>query len=366
MSGQVPLMTLGEALENPTIELLQIGRLYSTAVYGAVVWEWITTWRGEHKFWQEKWTLLKAFFLIQRYWTLVTGAVFLAYADGMWPIESCENAHTIRQILATGILFWADAILLTRCYALWGRSKIIGVGGIILLIGQIVIIYVSAIRSTMTLPFPVGADRFACLIGANKAMGKLPLAQWLYPWGVDCLVTALTSYRVIAFRKQGARSGLLTAFLRDGIAYFFLISIIESINLGFVIQSRNKILSRISGLPTFLFTSMIVQRLALSLRLGGGPTGATNYGTTSKSSTMGPRTGTASQMTDIHMRVPNTPSAYPYPAYPPSHSPSLHSPQYIPASGMKQDVRVNMHHQMDDDEGVPTYVVPWSPQRSPR
>ncbi|KAF8510935.1 hypothetical protein BU17DRAFT_97680 [Hysterangium stoloniferum] len=175
--------------------------------------------------------------------------------------------------------------LILRTYAIFGRNKWILVVLVPVLVAEFALqIYVSTIGAPVPLPPPF----IGCIETGSANTGNQFSIFWICELVFPTLVFLLTLLRGIIFYKTGRISGsgnLFSIIMRDGIAYFFVIFIINLANVVMYSVAPAD-LKAINATLSALMTEIMICRLMLNLRdVAGRPAHASISGATAAAST---------------------------------------------------------------------------------
>ncbi|KNZ61375.1 hypothetical protein VP01_1409g1 [Puccinia sorghi] len=190
-------------------------------------------------------SLIKVLYYCNRYYTLANLLVVLYGFNAQMTTAECDRFYKWEPGLASFTTIFAEAILVVRTYALWGKNKYILA---ILLTGLTIecVVLFFAVTRFQAVPTRDPTDpnsRGACIAGGGpgghdwsmvKAAEPLscrdsprlthwqsfvafPQAYWVSPIVMDTLMLALTSIRALQYRNKGVNSGVFNTFVKDGI-----------------------------------------------------------------------------------------------------------------------------------------------------
>jgi len=242
-----------------------------------LIYDCILTWDQEYKtIWKSKWTIGKVLFLVNRYGTFIVlvGDAKL-YIDPDASVSFCKAWLLAGNVIELLVFAVIEAILVMRTFALFGKSKSVGIGlgtlAVVTILSEAVLLAiqykpVSFAKNPFAI-FGCYAETQGCTTGPCLVAGKL---FWLPLVVCDASVCCLTLYRLYQHMRKPYPPALITLMLRDAIIYFVLIL---GINLANLIIWNTAPLTRINLLPeiTKSLVSVLCSRLLLNIRDAVGP-----------------------------------------------------------------------------------------------
>ncbi|KAH8920059.1 hypothetical protein BT69DRAFT_1284305 [Atractiella rhizophila] len=252
-------------------EVLSNSRAYLTACFAIYGWDFVITFPQEYKtMWKaERWTPVRVVFFINRYWGLSTLLVLMAFFWLEIDAKVCNKIHLLEPIF-TLILFQSCEFLLgVRVRAMWNRKR-----WIMWFLGSFQVIcatvQVIAIIPNKRLPVPPGLRGCISVGGVDYVW-----IYWMMPLLYDTTALVLMLIPLIEHWRISGGTPLLKIFLRDGIAYFFIVFICNLVN---VIYFRiPNVTNHCFNAPLAVaFTTMMASRIVLNVRQMGAATGLAN------------------------------------------------------------------------------------------
>ncbi|OBZ66913.1 hypothetical protein A0H81_13253 [Grifola frondosa] len=221
--------------------------------------------------WRARWSMVKVLYFLVRYYILLSLIITLAASNchyilseyillANFILDSCMHWPWFTGLseIVTAAIF-GEALFLLRIYASYGRSKRILFVILFLYLAQMINGVVTACLEVISLdiiPHPPHFPIPGCLLSQPKGTSHATLAAWILNMSVACIYLVLILYkfgRDISFTRNAATpesnitfmefrymSPLIYMFLRDGIAYFFLVFASNMVNLvfSFVLDGR--------------------------------------------------------------------------------------------------------------------------------
>ncbi|KAI0321358.1 hypothetical protein OF83DRAFT_1161859 [Amylostereum chailletii] len=233
-----------------------------------VLWDWIISLPREwYYIWKTQWTPVKATYLFCRYWVIAV-VPYLLYAFVMdHSVAACEKMFRIPVALALWNQVGSESVLLIRTYAFFNRNNFVLAGLLCALCG--VIAYQLYVATTQMLLLPFVTPPF--LEGPCFPMSKPHSAHLLAPLGFDTLVTFMTVWKAFHIRRRngGPSSRLIQTFLREGVFYYFLISIANLVSVVALVLPPRQVISAINIPLSVMLSPVLACRLILDLRERG-------------------------------------------------------------------------------------------------
>ncbi|KAF9567751.1 hypothetical protein CPC08DRAFT_757984 [Agrocybe pediades] len=260
---------------------IYVTQVYFCAMYAVVLWDWIISLPREYRFvWRTHWTPVKIAYLFCRYWviTVVPYLLFCFVVDHSR--ETCERIYKIPVALAMWNQVGSESVLLIRTYAFFSRNVYVlwfllsALGG--------VVAYQLYVDTTQMLLLPFFKPPFEngpCFPMSKPHSAHL-LGFFIAPLLFDTVVTVMTVWKAFNIRRRngGPNSRLIQTFLREGVFYYFLISIANLINGVFYLQPR-QVISAINIPLSVMLGPVLACRLILDLRERGSETVSHSEGT---------------------------------------------------------------------------------------
>ncbi|KAG0145141.1 hypothetical protein CROQUDRAFT_659087 [Cronartium quercuum f. sp. fusiforme G11] len=259
---------MGSPLDAETVKLISVTQTYFAAMYAVALWDWIICLPKEYRrIWKAPMSLIKILYFANRYYTLAN-LIFVLYGfNSSMTASQCNNFYKWEPGLASFTTIFAEAILVIRTYALWGKNKWILAGLMTgFLLECVVLLYAVTQFQAVPTRDPTDPDsRGACIAGGGPGGHDWSMAYWVSPIIMDTLMLILTSIRALQYRNRGVRSSVFQTFVRDGILYFAVVFVVNLINTIFY-SLPNQALQAVNSPMSLLMTSIMCSHIVLSLR----------------------------------------------------------------------------------------------------
>lgn len=259
---------MGSPLDAHTIKLINVTQTYFAAMYAVALWDWVISLPKEYRrIYKAPMSLIKVLYYCNRYYTLANLVVVLYGFNSMMTETECQRFYKWEPGLASFTTIFAEAILVVRTYALWGKNKYILA---VLLIGLITECFVLFFAVTQFHAVPTRdptdpSSRGACIAGGGPGGHDWSMAYWVSPIVMDTLMLILTSVRALQYRHRGVNSSIFSTFVKDGILYFVVVFGVNLINTIFY-SLPSQALQAINSPMSLLMTSIMCSHIVLSLR----------------------------------------------------------------------------------------------------
>ncbi|KLO11735.1 hypothetical protein SCHPADRAFT_456567 [Schizopora paradoxa] len=182
-----------------------------------------------------------------------------------------DNFVPIPWLLAVGVVS-SEAILITRTFAIYGRSYII--------LAYLVCMRIATVIPSLKLcnewnkgmkyldsPFPTLAP---CLPKPNKNV-KLWL-DFLFIAIFDCHIVGLTLFKAYQQWRYGlTKHRLITTIYRDGIGYFIVLFMVSTTNVTFLNTERNNLYFDFFILFQRIMYAILASRIVINVRKAASP-----------------------------------------------------------------------------------------------
>ncbi|KAJ3513293.1 hypothetical protein NLJ89_g3023 [Agrocybe chaxingu] len=224
-----------------TARNLLVVKYCQIASYTALAYDIFITFPQElERIWKRKISGVSVLYLINRYGNLLEFIVVLVVD------KLCTTP--------TGRGKPSELIMILRTYALYNRSLWILIFLLLLLSCQISIAaWTVSASSSLDLPPPLIGDH-ACL--------------WIMYLVLDVCIFILTLWRTRIYLRSASRSRVITTFMRDGILFFFVITVIHLVNLITFYGDPTDVIQAAGVSFSQHLSSAMISRLVLNLRSG--------------------------------------------------------------------------------------------------
>lgn len=249
---------------------IQAFKLYYTGCSTILLYEYLLTWADELEYaWKGKKGFVFYLFLMNRYFPMAFVIITLfAYFSPLWTQQICDRFVIVEWLQALLIALPAEMILLLRLNALLNGNKLLVGVLLAIMLGQTVtVVAAMSVRgdnAAMVIP-DIDLDVFhVCVLFSNPKMDTAYLALSI---AFDSIVFILTL--VLTVREYRVRrSILLRTIQRDGTLYFCLI-LSGNIMWMLLVSFARPTLKFMNAQPSMVLTSVMINRLTLSLRRVG-------------------------------------------------------------------------------------------------
>ncbi|KZV62813.1 hypothetical protein PENSPDRAFT_590832 [Peniophora sp. CONT] len=260
LSGGDPAL---EELYKTSFYLTHVLQVYTSAMMAVAVWDWITCLPMEwERIWKKDWSAVKCLYLWVRYYGLLCFALNLWLFNANFTVERCKTLHYLIASTCMWVTLGSEAILAIRTWAFLMRSKFAAVILSALLFGEMVFLLYVAIAGVYQVPILIG-DSGPCT--ASDKPGKHVVSGfWLAPVAMDLICTAMTLYKVIAFKRITSMP-LIRTFVREGVFYFLAVAAVNVLNAAFMFQ-KNASIQYINCFLALILSQVLCCRLVLNLR----------------------------------------------------------------------------------------------------
>ncbi|GAA5823927.1 hypothetical protein JCM10212_005005, partial [Sporobolomyces blumeae] len=208
---------------------------YVCAWLAIFLFDWLATLPSETKYiWRAKWTWLKAFFLINRYWALVFLNLTAPMIVGSVSWDVCRRVAWFQPVGGMIIIAACSVILSIRTAAIYdGKVWVrIVLGALLLSGGTVLVLWASQLRPFQLPPFVARATGFeGCISQPSNSVVHVAAAVWIVPLVFDTAILGLTMYRVVRLRKRAGALPLLGKIAETGLWYTVVITASNLVNV---------------------------------------------------------------------------------------------------------------------------------------
>lgn len=227
------------------------------ALLGLYLWEWFTSLDfdiafiiGKRKF---RWPL--AFYFLGRY-SLLAALVGIVVALNVRTEVDCQALYTFNQIAGNFTIGFASINLSLRTMAIWSQNKLI-----VIPIAAIICGHWGLLLRGVVLVKAQWVEGQGCAITGSS--NTILIATYVYTMSFDFVVTILTAYK-LAFKK-GARSQLVSMIFADGLIYFVIAFLANTIAVIFLVLNLNAVMSVIAAVPSAVVSTIVSCRVVRRL-----------------------------------------------------------------------------------------------------
>ncbi|KAF8885340.1 hypothetical protein BD779DRAFT_1673744 [Infundibulicybe gibba] len=214
------------------------------------------------RIWKRPFTPLTVLWFLNRYLSPLGYIVIIVSFHDNWEKSVCNRYVLYPEALKIVTAFTIGVIFILRVYAMYGRSQVVLIGGGTLLIAELAV-KIWAFTDGTSLDLPSGL--VGCiLVGRSDRRFAM---TWIAELVFDSVVFLATLFRAIALNRLrfGNTHSLIELILRDGIAYFAVISVANLVTV-LIFMFAHPDIKAINASFSTLITSLMVSRLILNLR----------------------------------------------------------------------------------------------------
>ncbi|CDO68672.1 hypothetical protein BN946_scf184790.g21 [Trametes cinnabarina] len=260
-------------------EIIQDGASFDKFMHvllGLYIWEFATSfpfdWQfisGKRRF---KWPLI--FYFCGRYF-LLFALIGIAIALNVTKPVNCQALYTYNQIFGNASIGLASINLSLRTMAVWSQSWKVVVPLVLVICGHWALLVHGIVLNAAWLPGQ------GCAI--TKTNNTVLAATFIYTMCFDCGVLILAGWKLgitPAHRKN--RSKIVKLIFDDGLIYFMVAFISNSIATTFMVLNLNAVMSIIANVPAAIASTIVACRAVRRLT-NYTSEGAQIFGTTQAS-----------------------------------------------------------------------------------
>ncbi|EGG08809.1 uncharacterized protein MELLADRAFT_84363 [Melampsora larici-populina 98AG31] len=261
---------MGSPLDAETVKLISITQTYFAAMYAVALWDWIICLPKEYRrIWKAPFSLIKVLYYCNRYYTLANLLLVLYGFYSSMTTAECSRFYKWEPGVASFTTIFAEAILVIRTYALWGKNKYI-LAGLLLGFTTECVVLLFAVTQFQAVPTRDPTDpesRGACIAGGGPGGHDWSMAYWVSPIVMDTIMLILTSIRALQYRNRGVKSTVFQTFVRDGIYQHDLLLVAQpSPSSGQQPDVSSGLCLTNSHARLYPMTSIMCSHIVLSLR----------------------------------------------------------------------------------------------------
>ncbi|KAJ7114371.1 hypothetical protein C8R44DRAFT_984389 [Mycena epipterygia] len=213
-------------------EDLRLGRAFFLAGLTVICCDYLLTLDLEvTHIWGAPWKRSSAWFLLVRYFALIGNLALIPYFFGNFDEESCQRFSAAEDALLIIQESFVEVTLALRVCAIYGFNRrvfgLLGIAGIV----TITLSVWSAVP--MESNFAVSIELPSCYVITVKAQAIRMATAWEALLVGDIIVMGLTLWRAYTLNRTiGLGTGsLLGVLVRDGVAYFGMICLVNIANI---------------------------------------------------------------------------------------------------------------------------------------
>ncbi|GAA6059193.1 hypothetical protein JCM10212_005538 [Sporobolomyces blumeae] len=251
---------------------------------------YISTLAAERKhIWNARWTWIKVFFLINRYWALIFVNFSAAMVLVSVPWHVCQRTAWLLPIGGMLIVCACSVIMGIRVAAIYNKKPSIVFSLVLLFSAGVAVLAVCAsqYRPFQLPPFVQQATGFAgCIVQQKDGAIKIAPGGWIAPLVLDTVVLVLTLSRIVYFKRHAGALGILRRIFETDTFYFAVITASNLCNaILFSLPNASPSLQTFHAFAADCLTSIMCSRLVLALF---DPTSRASISTSTPSETRSP------------------------------------------------------------------------------
>ncbi|THV01961.1 hypothetical protein K435DRAFT_654266 [Dendrothele bispora CBS 962.96] len=227
------------------------------ALLGLYIWEWFTSlpfdWQyisGKKTF---RWPLI--FYFLNRY-CLLFALIGIAVALNVTAEINCQALYTFNQVMGNSSIGLASINFSLRTMAVWRQKWYIMIPLVLVILGHWSLLLHGILLKAAFIP---GAG---CQI--TETNNTLLAATFIYTMCFDFVVLSLTAWKLVIVM---GRSKLVTLIFGDGLIYFVIAFLSNTLATIFMLLNLNPVMSIIANVPSAIASTIMacraVRRLAL-------------------------------------------------------------------------------------------------------
>lgn len=224
--------------------------------------------------WRSSWSLVKFLYIAIRYYAMFFLLInSFVNTDLVSSVQFCDHYWSFRTWGSNVLMPMVDALIIIRIYALYGRSRKMGLLLVafwfIQVIGGFTLLGFAFKVSDDPVQFPPSNNNATtCFPMDNPPNHELAFCYWMVLSAFQAAYFAITTFRLGFVQTFGfSMTPLLSIFLRDGAGYFFIILAVNLLNAFFDVIGTNSRMLELGGLSWLVSVSSITAcRLILNIR----------------------------------------------------------------------------------------------------
>ncbi|KAJ6582929.1 hypothetical protein DFH09DRAFT_978709 [Mycena vulgaris] len=242
---------------------------------GLYIWEWFTSlgfdWdfiSGKRKF---RWPMI--FYFLNRY-CLLFALIGIAIALNVTTEIDCQGLYTFNQCFGNAAIGLASINLSLRTIAVWNQRWFICVPLVAVILGHWSLLLHGILLKAAWDPIQ------GCIITSTD--NHLLATTFIYTMAFDFTVLSLTAYKLVF--PAGGKSRLVSLIFNDGLIYFVIALVSNTLATIFMLLNLNAVMSIIANVPAAIASTIVACRAVRRL---------TNYSTTGAQMYTGGTTGSS-------------------------------------------------------------------------
>ncbi|EIN08208.1 hypothetical protein PUNSTDRAFT_69178 [Punctularia strigosozonata HHB-11173 SS5] len=240
---------------NSTEEITRDAQVFNNLVHtviGLYLWEWASTLWFDWEIYTRKrtfrWPMI--FYLLNRYTMVGTAIGMLISQNSKDPTMNCTALYTYIQFVGDASVALPSLNLSIRTMAVWSDNKFVKYGLILVILGHWAILF-QGLSVTA-----IGVPGSGCTIAKTNL--KISIVLFIYTMSFD-FVTMLLNLVKLA-RPAAGHSSLTRLLFTDGLVYFFIAFVFNTIGTVFMVLSLNPVMSIIFVVPAAVGSTIVAGR----------------------------------------------------------------------------------------------------------
>ncbi|KAK7682860.1 hypothetical protein QCA50_014246 [Cerrena zonata] len=260
------VITVPATVPIESFQRLRIETYTDVAAAALLVYDYLLTFNVEKSLiWPSRWNIMKVLFLLTRYLPFVDVTLVLFYQlKTNISVETCRATYfPAGWFIVLGIMV-AEIILTIRTWAIWGRSKRIGIIlGVSALVAIIPTLYIEKVflDSLVFSPYPSPATPGCLLTAGNPIIAASFVIVILF----ETLVLTLTLIKGVQHYRIASGRGFVSVLYRDGVVFYIYLFGISVVNL-IVIVAAPRDLANLLAIFQRVMHSLLSARVLMNLR----------------------------------------------------------------------------------------------------
>ncbi|KAL0948995.1 hypothetical protein HGRIS_009094 [Hohenbuehelia grisea] len=248
-----------------SLHRLQIITYLHVCCTGLLIYDYLLTFADEIRYvWNAPWNLGKILFFLTRYPVFVDTSLTL-YREPSWIFSFILAMRvSFQRMIIVGIVI-AEVIMTIRVWALWGRTRPVGILLSIIAVASVVASAVAFVKFHSSQTF-IPMDTISPHIpGCFPESGNnVVFVDFAVLMGYETIILVMTLIKGFQHFRHGS-SSFITTFFRDGVMYFAFLLAISFINVVVLLTQPREYANLLTSLQRSLH-SMLSARILLHLR----------------------------------------------------------------------------------------------------
>lgn len=252
------------ALVRDIADTIASSRIYATAAYAILIWDWILMLPTERKYiWPGEWSLMKVLYLANRYLALIFMAGVTALFNLDLTVPNCDKVVDFEPYSLAIILCLTSSIMLLRVHALFGQKLATAILFGTVIVGEIIVLFY---LGSFGQAAPLHDLGIKCCVWSNVGGKDWFWLFFAYPLIIDVFVFCATAFKVVSVWRMSGRTHILTILLRDGLVFFLAVLVVNLLNTISFIKNTPANNPAFHSPFSECWTSMMCSHIVLSLK----------------------------------------------------------------------------------------------------